>query len=919
MLFSNRSFLAAAASLLLLAYDGRQPASGQDGRVVKDGRELQDDRRVLSPPRLDEPIYACTEGVWVSGFIPGAQIDIFIAGIPTPVGTGTSQFATGDKFKVSVTWEKGMVVTATQTWNGVTSNPSNAVTVRHPKDDYPTGYPKPRIDPPPVLRCGRAIGARDLLNGSRMEVLQEKRRLDGTFEPEVTVGSVDNAQPWDYAITSPFEQDARVRVKYRICDEDSPLSDFETVQPQPSIPLPIIDPGYENQEIVVVRNTVNGANLEVFANAVAPANRVGGQPTAVSWGQQILVNPPAAPGVPLLPTQALCDPPVVGPPMTPKPCSELPPAKIKRPAPGDDYVEVTESVPGATIRIYVGSSEIGHGGGSPITLIRAVQEGEVVRVVQSLDDRCTSQWVFEIPVGCSRSDDANACRADWPAFGHDSTRAAQQPKLSALADPFRVRTLKVKWRFPRTGTLQLFRSSPIVYKGIVYVGNADGRFYAIDAATGNQIWQYPPSGQPPLTSRYADPGVGRVNDSSRGLASSGVIARIRGEVDAVFFGGPDRSIPPGFGSGRLFAIHAQTGAEIWKSDAVAVLNGTTVHSLSELHEQIGYSSPVVINDRVYIGIADHADSPIQNGKVVAVDLNSGSIVGGFSFLATSDRGGGVWSAPAGGPNGELYITTGNTNIGQPPPAVNHGLSLLRLNPSTGSVIWELQPVPFALDEDPDWASGPQSAKTSCGSVVASTQKDGWSYAVNAGGAAPAPANVIWQFPPTGFPFTRRPPIHGDTRYLVPGAIWEDVFVTMTGGVRIATTTLDGFNKLHGLDICGNKQDPIRWLLDVPDTTPDAAYQLGPPTGTRGIFFVGTEQGRLIVFADHTVVPHAGLRCTNPGLMSTNCVARGGRLVPQPWVIANIPLNAGGIRTQPALADGRVFVATLGGVLFMLEP
>jgi outer membrane protein assembly factor BamB len=546
--------------------------------------------------------------------------------------------------------------------------------------------------------------------------------------------------------------------------------------------------------------------------------------------------------------------------------------------------------------------------------------------VQSLGS-CTSQWVFEVPVGCSRSGDPNACRSDWPAFGHDSTRAAQQPKLSALADPFRVRTLKVKWRFPPTGALERFRSSPIVYKGIVYVGNADGRFYAVDAASGNQVWQYPPSGQPALTSRYAD--VGRINDSSRGLASSGVIAPIRQgglrqTVDAVIFGGPDRSLPPGLGSGRLFALNAQTAAEIWKSDAVAVLNGLPMegdfNNTNQLHEQIGYSSPVVINDKVYIGIADHADSPIQNGKVVAVDLHSGTIVGGFNYVSTSDRGGGIWSAPAGGPNGELYVTTGNTNRHRPlqsEPAVNHGLSLLRLDPTNGNVIWELQPVPFELDGDPDWASGPQSAKTSCGSVVASTQKDGWSYAVNADGAA------IWQFPPTtaallGFRFTTLLPPHGDSRYLVPGAIWEDIFVTMTGGVRIPITTADGFNKLHGLNICG-RQDPVRWLFDVPDTVPNTDYQLGPPTGSRGIFFVGTEQGRLIVFADPTVVPHAGLRCTNPTLTNANCVAFGERLVPQPWVIANIPLNAGGIRTQPALADGRVFVATLGGVLFMLEP
>ena len=907
-----------AALLILISCDGpgNVPPPSDDGRVIRTDQRFVDDRGVLSPPILREPIYECTEGVWVSGFKPDATIEIFIAGMAAPVGSATSKFTSGEGFKVSVTFKAGMVVTARQVVNGIPSGPSNAVTVRNPRDDYPGGWPAPQIDPPPVYRCGRAIGSRNQLNGSLLSVLQERRRPDGAFDPPATVGTNSNAQPWTYAFTSPFEPGARIRVRYRLCEQDSPLSAPETAQSPPPIPPPSIDQGYENQSIVVVRNTVNGSNLEVFRNAVASTNRVGGQPTPGGAPQQILVNPPAAPGVPLIPTAALCDPPTVGPPMTPKPCSDLPPAKIKRPAPGDTSVEVTESVPGANIRIYSAGREIGDGGGNIINLIRPVGDGETLLVVQSLGN-CTSAWVFEVPVGCSRAGDPNACRADWPAFGHDSTRAAEQPKNSALADPFRVRTLKVKWRYPRNATLNRFRSSPIVHQGVVFVGNADGRFYALDAATGAERWRYPPVGQPPLTSRYAE--VGRVNDSGRGLASSGVIARVRREIDVVIFGGPDRSLPPGLGSGRLFALDVRTGAEVWKSPAVAILNGDTTDSFTELHEQIGYSSPVVIGDRVYVGIADHADSPIQNGKVVAVDLNSGALVGGFSYQSTNNRGGGIWSSPAGGPDGELYVTTGNSNIGGREPSPNHGLSLLRLNSATGGVLWKLQPVPYALDRDPDWASGPQSARTRCGSVVASTMKDGWSYAARAGGASPSSPGLLWQFPPTGFPFTTEPPLHGDTRYLVPGAISGDSFITMTGGMRAATTTLDGFNKIHALDICGNNQDPVRWLFDVPDTPAATPYQLGPPTGSRGVFFVGNEAGRLIVFADPSVAPHAGLRCTNPALSNADCVPNGFRLVPQPSVLANIPLNAGGIRTQPALADGRVFVATLGGILFMLEP
>jgi hypothetical protein len=113
MLFSNRMLLVVAASVAVLPCDGQPPGLDEDGRVVLAFRVPPDNREVLSAPILGEPIYECTEGVWVSGFIPGAQIDIWGAGIPTPVGTDTSQFASGDKFKVSVTFKEGMVVTAT--------------------------------------------------------------------------------------------------------------------------------------------------------------------------------------------------------------------------------------------------------------------------------------------------------------------------------------------------------------------------------------------------------------------------------------------------------------------------------------------------------------------------------------------------------------------------------------------------------------------------------------------------------------------------------------------------------------------------------------------------------------------------------------------------------------------------------------
>ncbi len=505
------------------------------------------------------------------------------------------------------------------------------------------------------------------------------------------------------------------------------------------------------------------------------------------------------------------------------------------------------------------------------------------------------------------------CSADWPAFRHNSLRTGAQLNSSTLTDPAKVPTLHVAWNFPVAPVSPApgpFRAGPIVYKGVIYIGNSNGRFYAINAATGALNWQYPAPGQPALTSTFT------CNPSSEGIASSAMIGSVNG-TDAVIFGAPDRSIGAGLGSGRLFALNASTGAEIWKSPEVAVLlnNGTT-------HEQIGYSSPLVFNNHVYIGIADHCDDPIQRGKIVAVRLADGTIDAGFSFFASGPpRGGGIWGSPAGWD--DVYTTTGNSNIGNPEPPNDHALSLLRLNKNTGSIVWNIQPVPYSMDNDPDWTATPTIVLGSCGTIAISVQKDGWTWAVNTGNGTPGPASVRWAFP-TGswFPNGFTPgdgTTHGDTRYLRPGAAWDDVYIVQTGGLNVTTDVGDGFRHLYALNACAGEPDRIRWIKDVPGMSFSSfGYTLGPPTVTHGITFVGTNLGHLVAIADPSVAPAVGWRCSNPAVPTPSCVANGFHLVPDPAVLADVSLGAGTITTEPALAGGSVYVSTDGGHLFRLN-
>jgi outer membrane protein assembly factor BamB len=503
---------------------------------------------------------------------------------------------------------------------------------------------------------------------------------------------------------------------------------------------------------------------------------------------------------------------------------------------------------------------------------------------------------------------------EWPDYRQNLARTGVQRFASVLSDPSRVGSLAVRWAFPTTGASGRFLASPIVRNDTVFVGSTGGRFFALDAATGALKWQFPAPASPPLLPFFASPWT-------YGIQSSAAFWN-RDPHGVVICAAQDPAWHD-FGSASLFALDAATGALIWKSNRpVAVINGNTPGSTTQLHQRVGYSAPLLFNSRVYVGVADNGDNPIQNGRVVAFDLATGHQVGAFNYASVQvgKRGGGVWNAPA--TDGvDVYFTTGNTRCDaagcqSPEPSPNHGLSLVRINKDTGGVAWAFQPVPYLLDNDPDWAAGPSITTTSCGVLVTSVQKDGWTYALSTNGV------VHWQFPPTGFPFTSF--THGDDDYKRPGAIWNDVLVITTGGESLTWDgPAAGYGKLHALNMCAPSKQRVRWLINIPNNS-GGGYALGAPTVTGGIVFIGTDQGHLVVLADPTVHPASGLRCEDIDFtFAQTCRLSGHRLVPIPAVLANVTLpdhgDIAGLRDEPALARGRVFVATGAGHVYMLAP
>lgn len=935
----------AAALLCLIALQACHRHS-KDPHVVPNRGDFKEDRKFVSPPTLGQPIYACGTAITVTNFLLGAKIEVFIDGAPAPNPSfiASSNPSLGQTHDTGVAFTEGRTIHVTQTFNGATSVSSNSVMVTSHTADFPNGLPKPRLFQHPLFECGHAVLVEDVVPNSMVTINTEDPDGAGGFKPEANVGGFQASTSWGWnwsGVNPQFALGARVTATAKICTDSSPRSDPEITVTGPS-PVP---PGSTEKPVI------NGQTLINIWGAAGPPSdppqhgaivtlrdssaTVRGQ-SAVPGGvpHTLGISPAASAGEKFTVTQALCTESVPGTPTIVEDCAALPAPIIKPPLPGDTTITVVQQIPGAEILVFASGQEIGHSSGSQINLSRALNDGETVVVMQRLG-KCTSSLVYQIEVTCALGTAPGACSSDWPAFRQNGLRTARQVQASPLGNPYAVKTLVVKAHVtaPDGGE---FVASPVIHDGRVFIGSNRGHLYAFAANFADgaaPLWQYPPATESALESAYATvPNAPCHNPSSVGIAASVAIAQSRERGALVILGGPDRGRPDdpggkfgaGLGSGRVFALNPANGALAWKTrEEIARMTGTTAGELGEFHEQIGYSSPLVLGNRIYVGIADHCDNPIQNGRIKAIDVDSGAVDSSFNYQSTSDRGGGVWTYVSGGLGGALVTTTGNVKHGNAPePAVNNALSMVRIDPATGAVNGKIQPVPWIKDSDPDWSAGATLMAASCGNLALSTMKDGFSYAGNLG----PPLAFRWQYPSVVYPFPTTDPLkHGDIRYHRAGAGWNDTYITMTGGPQILdqsdeVLTYQGYRRLHGFNVCSGA---VRWMAMLEPFTNAVFSQhdwaLGPPTVTGGIVYVGTNRGFLLAIADPSIWPSQGANCTLPTLATSDCIAAGYQLVPNPTVLKSLQLGGTILRGEPALANGTVYVANSAGSLFRIAP
>jgi quinohemoprotein ethanol dehydrogenase len=178
---------------------------------------------------------------------------------------------------------------------------------------------------------------------------------------------------------------------------------------------------------------------------------------------------------------------------------------------------------------------------------------------------------------------------DWLTAGRDVAGTYYSP-LADISDK-NVQRLGFAWDY-HVGSQRGLEATPVVVDGIMYTSGNFGRVYALDAATGRELWTYDPQNEL-QAGRYAC-----CDAVNRGVAVW------KGRV---YVGSLD---------GYLHAIDARTGKRIWRVDTLPERKATGFHYFIS-------GAPVLAGDSIVIGNGG-SDFAGARGSVSAYALDTGA-------------------------------------------------------------------------------------------------------------------------------------------------------------------------------------------------------------------------------------------------------------------------------------------------------
>ena len=259
---------------------------------------------------------------------------------------------------------------------------------------------------------------------------------------------------------------------------------------------------------------------------------------------------------------------------------------------------------------------------------------------------------------------------------------------------------------------------------LVYAATLTGQVYALNAANGAVVWTRT---------------VPTVQTNCGDFSASGGLVGVIGTPTL------DRANNRMFltsGDGNLHALNIATGAE---------LSGWPVQILDSANaapRTLVYGSPTLINGTLYIATASRCDITPYHGQVVAVSVNSRTVVNRwYPDGATGPDGGGIWGPggvsvtafiPSAPTDYHLYALTGNAFA--TPENGGYAEHVVRLSPTLQPLASNTSPPGLA---DVDFgATPPLFQPPNCPGLLAAMQKTGRLFIYNRSAIASGPLQTL---------------------------------------------------------------------------------------------------------------------------------------------------------------------------------
>ena len=230
----------------------------------------------------------------------------------------------------------------------------------------------------------------------------------------------------------------------------------------------------------------------------------------------------------------------------------------------------------------------------------------------------------------SRGADGRGFTAEWPMYRGG-------PPLLGVAEGQLANELSLRWTFETGGSV---RSSAAIRDGIVYIGSDDGKVYAIDMRTGNDVWSYSTTDSVESTPCLIDDRlvVGSADGFLYCLDRRTGELRWKYEADDRILGSPNWTQSPGgeeawivFGSydAKLYCVDADDGELNWVYETDNYINGT----------------PSISDGRVVVGGCDaylHVVSATDGTAISRIDAGayiaaSAALAGRYAYVGHYDN------------------------------------------------------------------------------------------------------------------------------------------------------------------------------------------------------------------------------------------------------------------------------------------